>query len=363
MSGKENILVITTSSHEGLKIIRYIKPVSAHFVADTEYFGEMAASLNDVIGVHSRTFQKEVSLIYEEAVEKLKTKAFEAGGNCILGMKIDTLEISGKGRKMFMITASGTAVLTEDKRNVLDKSDENINEVISTERMDELRRREEISRQIKNNELKLNEDIWKFITENSMFEIGLEVLKQSEKEFYAAEGDKRIRIFYLLLHYFNSIQEDKQIDLLYRFLMEQADEKYDNTIIRLMDELHIFDQKRILLYLNSQDDRIRRKALQLTVIDKKYFEYSDIKRYQALIESIESKNFVTGELTKKKKMLSSKEIDIWVCQCGAKNKIGKNYCVNCKRDIYGFYESETNPSAAVEKLQSNIEIIKKYIKN
>jgi len=363
MSGKDNILVITTSSLEGLKIIRYIKPVSAHFVVDTEYFGEMAASLNDIFGVHSKIFQKEVSSIYEEAVEKLKVRAFEAGGNCILGMKIDIQEIQGKGKSMFMITATGTAVLLEGKKSAPDKPEEEIVEVVNTEKMIELRRREDLSLQIKQNKLKLTEEIWKFITENSMSEIADEVLKQSETEYYTAEGDKRIRIFHLLLNYFHSFSEEKQSDLLYRFLMEEADEKFENTIIRLMAELHIFDNKKILSYLNSENEKIRRKALQVSVIDKKYFDYSDIKKYQLLIETVGSKDFKTGTIGTKKKLLSQKEIAVWICQCKTTNDIVRTYCSNCKKDVFGFYESETNPEAALKKFQSNIEIIKRYVKS
>jgi uncharacterized protein YbjQ (UPF0145 family) len=115
-----NLLVTTTSSIEGMTIKQYIKPISAHVVAGTNFFSDFFASFSDVFGGRSQTYQRQLSSIYSEAIEILKQSAYELGANCILGLKVDLDEISGKGKSMFMITATGTAVRIENLNKNLD---------------------------------------------------------------------------------------------------------------------------------------------------------------------------------------------------------------------------------------------------
>ena len=96
-----------------------MKPVSAHIVAGTNLFSDFFASFSDVFGGRSQTYQKQLSSLYNEAIERIKYAAFELGANCVVGLSIDMDEISGKGKSMFMLTAVGTAVVLE--REVTEK--------------------------------------------------------------------------------------------------------------------------------------------------------------------------------------------------------------------------------------------------
>ena len=107
-----DILVTTTSTIDGMLIKQYIKPISAHVVAGTNFFSDFFASFSDVFGGRSNTYQRQLSSIYTESIEILKQSAYQIGANCILGLKVDLDEISGKGKSMFMITATGTAEQT-----------------------------------------------------------------------------------------------------------------------------------------------------------------------------------------------------------------------------------------------------------
>lgn len=53
MANLKDILVITTSSAEGLKIKKHLKPVSAHIVAGTNLFSDFLGGLTDVFGGRS----------------------------------------------------------------------------------------------------------------------------------------------------------------------------------------------------------------------------------------------------------------------------------------------------------------------
>jgi len=102
-------MVTTTQTLDGWEIETYIGPVFSHIVAGTGLFSDFAASLSDIFGGRSKTYQKQLSSINIEAIELLKNKTSLLGGNLILGFRIDHDEISGKAKQMFMVTASGTA--------------------------------------------------------------------------------------------------------------------------------------------------------------------------------------------------------------------------------------------------------------
>jgi uncharacterized protein YbjQ (UPF0145 family) len=58
MASPKDILVITTSSAEGLKIKKHLKPVTAHIVAGTNLFSDFLGGLTDVFGGRSSSYQK-----------------------------------------------------------------------------------------------------------------------------------------------------------------------------------------------------------------------------------------------------------------------------------------------------------------
>ncbi len=103
MASPKDVLVITASSTDGLKIKRYLKPVSAHIVAGTNLFSDFFGGLTDVFGGRSQTYQRQLTSLYNEAIERIKIAAYEIGANCIVGLNIDMDEISGKGKSMFML--------------------------------------------------------------------------------------------------------------------------------------------------------------------------------------------------------------------------------------------------------------------
>src|SRR5690606_33633612 len=128
---------VTTPSVDGLKIKRYLKPVSAHIVAGTNLFSDFLGSLTDVFGGRSQSYQKQLTALYTEAIERIKYAAYEIGANCILGLSIDMDEISGKGKSMFMLTAVGTAVILEKpiQDNVISSASEEKLENVGLDRI------------------------------------------------------------------------------------------------------------------------------------------------------------------------------------------------------------------------------------
>ncbi len=361
MRNPKEILVTTTSNIEGLSIKQYIKPISAHVVAGTNFFSDFFASFSDVFGGRSQSYQRQLSSIYSEAVEILKRSAYELGANCILGLKVDLDEISGKGKSMFMITATGTAVIIEN----LNKTQSKVNiqeriEVISSDKMIELRKRKKIIQLAIDNKLELDDSNWEFLSENSVFEISSEILEKVST-VYESMYEGKEKIYQQLLTYLLSLSEEDRTILLYNSLISSTIKSFKPVIYKLIKELMIFDPTKIKQYLLDTDDEIKRKFLQIVVNDKPFYTKEDISIYENLVKIIESNFTKTGVLTKQKMMLSSKEKEIWICQCGTKNDIDIEYCTKCNKDIYGYFSGQINPELAIKKLKENIELIKNNV--
>jgi len=153
--------------------------VAAHVVAGTNLFSDFLAGWTDVFGGRSHTYQKQLASLYNEAIERLKFSAYGIGGNCIVGLKIDMDEISGKGKSMFMVTAVGTSVILEEaveKVNLV-RGNEKL-ENVGVDRINALRSKKAIVEKAKVDNLSLDENVWAFITSNQVDEVFPFLLKQ-----------------------------------------------------------------------------------------------------------------------------------------------------------------------------------------
>lgn len=360
MKNPKDILVTTTEKIDGVQIIQYLKPISAHVVTGTGFFSDFAASFSDVFGGCSQSYQKQLTSIYNEAIETLKRTAYEDGANCIVGLRVDLDEIAGKGKSMFMITAVGTAVVIENIKNKKVEETEKT-ESISTERMIEQRQRRLLIQQAKDNRLVLDDKTWEFISENNVHEIAEEVFIKAKTNYDAYYDEEKTRIYQKLLTYLYSIPEKNRIDILYKHIIETKSVIINSRFFFLIKELMAYDETKLKMYLSHSDSEIRGKALQIVTYDKPFYSVDDIKIYHEYIQIIKL-NFPKYEISSQKKLLSSKETEIWKCECGEKNEMDIVNCSKCGRDIYGFITSDVNPEKAIQQLIENIEIIKTNIR-
>lgn len=107
---KNGLLISTTESIDGYKVIQSYDLVFANVVIGTGIWSEITASFRDLVGGRAKNYQKQMDAMYDGAKEDLWEKASKMGANAIVGFRICTNEISGKGVSMFMLTAYGTAV-------------------------------------------------------------------------------------------------------------------------------------------------------------------------------------------------------------------------------------------------------------
>ncbi|WP_305152894.1 YbjQ family protein [uncultured Dubosiella sp.] len=106
----ESILVSTTSTLEGYRIIRYIGYIDATSNIGTSFIAEFSADASDLFGDKSYILNNKIIRIKEDAIRQLIRKCIKLGGNAIVGLQIDVDEISSKQRMSLMVSASATAV-------------------------------------------------------------------------------------------------------------------------------------------------------------------------------------------------------------------------------------------------------------
>ena len=364
MANPKEILVLTTSSLEGIKIKKHLKPVSAHIVAGTNLFSDFFGGITDVFGGRSDTYQKQLTSLYNEAIEKIKHATFEIGGNCVIGLSIDLDEISGKGKSMFMITAVGTAIIIEKEeiqKNTLFNSGVK-SENVGFEKVNTLRKKKILLQKADAGELSLDTETWDFIISNHVEEIFPYLLKKMSATIANSISypDALPKFNNQFINYLESFEESLKLDLLYNAIKTEKNSIAQN-LSKIILDLNLYDFDRSMQLLKEEEFNIQKIGLKIVSYDKAFYSEQDIKDIQNIIDFIKSSFEERGTRSTKKQLLSSKEKDVWTCECSKQNNT-EDYCGNCNKDIYGFFQNETDPNKTANFLEQKIELIKELIK-
>ncbi len=106
------MLITTTNSIEGKRIVKYYGLVTGEAILGANIFKDFFAGIRDIVGGRSSAYEKELRHAKDIALEEMQQQAATLGGNAILAIDLD-YESLGQG-SMLMVTATGTAVLIED---------------------------------------------------------------------------------------------------------------------------------------------------------------------------------------------------------------------------------------------------------
>lgn len=106
------MLLTTTPNIEGKRITKYCGVIAGEAILGANLFKDLFAGIRDLVGGRSGTYEKELQRAREIALEELEQRARDMGANAVIGIDID-YEIMGKENGMLMVSASGTAVITE----------------------------------------------------------------------------------------------------------------------------------------------------------------------------------------------------------------------------------------------------------
>lgn len=102
----------TTPTIEGKKITQYLGIVTADVIIGANIFSDIFASVRDIVGGRSATYEKKLAEGKTMALTELEEEAQTLGANAIVGIDFDFETVGGKG-SMLMISVSGTAVKIE----------------------------------------------------------------------------------------------------------------------------------------------------------------------------------------------------------------------------------------------------------
>ena len=104
------MIITTTPSIEGKEIREYRGIVFGEVVSGVNFVKDFAASLSDMFGGRSNTYEDELVNARTRALAEMEARAVQLGANAVVGVDID-YEVLGSGNGMLMVAVSGTAVV------------------------------------------------------------------------------------------------------------------------------------------------------------------------------------------------------------------------------------------------------------
>ena len=103
------MILTTTPTIEGRTITEYKGVVFGEVIVGVNFIKDFAASLRDIFGGRSNSYEKELVAARDTAMNELRTRAMALGADAVVGIDID-YEVLGQNGGMMMVTVSGTAV-------------------------------------------------------------------------------------------------------------------------------------------------------------------------------------------------------------------------------------------------------------
>ena len=106
------MLITTTPSFEGKRIVEYKGIVFGEVVSGVYFLKDFMGGLRDIVGGRSGTYENELADARDKAVEEMLNRAKKMGANAVVGVDVD-YEVLGEKNGMLMVSVSGTAVVVE----------------------------------------------------------------------------------------------------------------------------------------------------------------------------------------------------------------------------------------------------------
>ena len=342
---KNHIPITTTNSFDGNEISNYINLVSTNVVVGTNFFSDLGASLTDLFGGYSNTYQNKLQGIYKTAIRNLQEQTFAIGGDAIVGLKIDFDEISGKGKSMFMVSALGMAVKL---KHIEEAKIENDNSnIISSEELQNAIIKLHIKSAIKK-DIKLNKEQWDFILRFPFPEVIDGLLTQYLRININFINDGEQDILDNFERYLPILDSGVVADVLYEKITDNA-----GDIISLLNNLKLFSPQKVLYLLKENVDL----GIACLKIDKDYYVESDLAEMTKIIEFIEripnegKIEVVSGIMSKGKEK--------FICVCGVKNSLDNNFCNSCGKNIKGHSQKQ---ASIINSFKEKVSVLSELLK-
>ena len=322
----DKFIITTTPTIEGHPIKAYLGAVNVNVVIGTNFFSDFAASFTDVFGGSSGTYQRKMDAMYESAQKELEKKAKRMGGNAVVGFKTDFDEISGKGKSMFMLSATGTVCKIENRSEstVMDSSTRYVDATRLTQELD----KDKLMAKLENatNLSSIDEKDWAYMTDHPSKE-AVKILM--EKFYLGMEVKTKIETLLNLLDY------NDASDIVYRIYDSLPDDapicadRYQ-IIADVIARYSLFDPSATLGLMASSPA----KAIDVLCCDKPFYNMEDLRLMKDILSMINDLPDV-GHIGVGKNGVFSKEKELFICRYGHKNEKENEFCDSCGENIKG----------------------------
>ncbi|MFH1700939.1 MAG: heavy metal-binding domain-containing protein [Candidatus Zixiibacteriota bacterium] len=101
------MIITTTPTIQGKEVREYLGVVTGEAIMGANVFKDLFASITDIVGGRSGTYEKELQRARKIAIDEMIVEAQGMGGNAVVGIDLD-YEVIREG--MLMVAVSGTAV-------------------------------------------------------------------------------------------------------------------------------------------------------------------------------------------------------------------------------------------------------------
>jgi uncharacterized protein YbjQ (UPF0145 family) len=106
------VLISTTSTLDGHRVTKYLGLVTGEAILGANIFRDIFAGIRDIVGGRSAAYEQELRKAKDIAIREMVEQAQGLGANAVIGVDLD-YENVGQSGGMLMVSASGTAVVTE----------------------------------------------------------------------------------------------------------------------------------------------------------------------------------------------------------------------------------------------------------
>ena len=104
------MLITTTPTIEGHKILEYKGIVTGETIIGANFWKDFKASIRDIVGGRSNSYERVLIEARETSLNEMAQHAQAMGANAVIGVDIDYETVGDKG-SMLIVSTSGTAVV------------------------------------------------------------------------------------------------------------------------------------------------------------------------------------------------------------------------------------------------------------
>jgi uncharacterized protein YbjQ (UPF0145 family) len=108
------MLILTTPTMEGKKIIEYHGLVTGDALLGANLYKDMFSGVRDVVGGRTTKYEEELTVARQLALESMQEKAEKKGANAVIGTRVAYHNLGGTMGNTIMVTIFGTAVTYQE---------------------------------------------------------------------------------------------------------------------------------------------------------------------------------------------------------------------------------------------------------